>query len=153
MPWLMKAEPDSRVVKGKDVKVIVIAHVSIIAADETTSFQWTTLRRLGYLRGMVSRLSQGHDAKGPRCAESRGEEYHEGEDEARGQGQPAYALWHRIGHSDLTCRSFSTTRTVKIQVSLFRTQWKNTAELEKVSSLWPKSTRRDILIVRNRSKT
>lgn len=22
MPWLMKAEPDSRVVKGKDVKVV-----------------------------------------------------------------------------------------------------------------------------------
>lgn len=30
MPWLMKAEPDTRIVKGKDVKVSIVIQASAI---------------------------------------------------------------------------------------------------------------------------
>jgi hypothetical protein len=52
--WLLKAEPDSRIVKEKDVKVSELAHRENAASNGQLSSASTTLRPPKPLRGRVS---------------------------------------------------------------------------------------------------
>jgi hypothetical protein len=52
--WLLKAEPDSRIVKEKDVKVSELAHRQNAASNGQLISASTTLRRPKPLRGRVS---------------------------------------------------------------------------------------------------
>jgi len=102
MPWLMKAEPDSRVVKGKDVKV----RLRPLSLDETRLAVVTALipvlsGRFRSIRVSPIFCTHAHSSSkniavgryalpkstlsdaNHRCKESRGEEDHEREDEGR----------------------------------------------------------------------